>query len=289
MRKIEVFPAEPQGAWGWPVAANFIMVGAGTGFYLFSLIVTGLEERPFAMFNQVPYGLLAPVLAIVGFLALTTEVGRPLRGIYLLSNLRQAWVSRETLLFSVFVPLAFLDWFIQYPVIRVLTIAAALALMISQGAVLYQVRAITGWNVLVMPVFFIASGFASGGGVFLLISGLTRSPLMLSAIIILITALSSNLVIWLLYLYRFRSAAFREAIVKLRSPLNLIITVGLGHILPLILLCSLTERNYYELERSYLVEIVTGAAILMGVMIQKNAVVLRASNVKAILMGAFKN
>jgi len=289
MKNIEVLTASPQGAWRWPAAANFILVGAGTGFYLFSFLVTVFEDRPFAMSKHVSFGLLAPVLVAMGFLALATKDGHPSRGIYLFRNLRRAWLSRETFFFSVFVPVAILDWFIQNPVIRGLSIAAALALMVSQGAILYQIRAITGWNVMFIPALFISSGLASGGGVVLLIGGLTRSPLPLSTIIMAMAAISVNLAIWLLYLYWFRGAAFREAIEKLRRPYSLMITIGLGHILPLVLLFSLAGLGYSVAESPFPAETVSGLAILSGVILQKKAIVLRASNMKAIIIGASTN
>ena len=289
MKNIEVLPAAPQGAWGWSAATNFILVGAGTGFYLFSFIVTVLEERPFVISKHITFGLIAPVLVAMGFLALGTEGGRPSRGIYLFRNLRQAWLSRETFFFSVFVPIAILDWIIPNPVFRVLSLAAALALMISQGAILYQIRAIMGWNVLFIPALFISSGFTSGGSVVLLLGGLTRSPLMLSTIIIEMTALSANAVIWLLYLYWIHRAAFREAIVRLRRPFALITIVGLGHILPLTFLFLLAVSGNPESKWPFVVETVIGLAVLFGVILQKKAVVLWVSNMKAIIIETSDN
>lgn len=288
MKNIEVLPAAPQRAWGWTAAANFILVGAGTGFYLFSFFAAFLEEGPFAVSKQVPYGLCALVLVFMGFLALAAKDGHPSRGFYLFRNLRQAWLSRETFFWTVFVSVAILDWLIPNAVFRIISLGAALALMISQGAILYQIRAITGWNVLVMPVLFISSGFVSGGGVVLFIGGSTRSPLALSTIIIGMAALSANLAIWILYLYGYRNDAFREATEKLRRSRSLIITVGLGHILPLALLCSLAWRNSFEAKPPFLAETVSGLAILLGVIFQKKAVVLMASNMKAIIIGASK-
>ena len=288
MKKIEVFPAVPQGAWGWQAAANFILGGAGTGFYLFSLIVMALEDSSFVLSKQVPYGFLAPVLAAIGFLALTTKPGRPLRGVYLFGNIRQAWVSRETLFWTLFIPVATLDWFIQNPVIRVIAIVLSLAFMISQGAILYQIRAISGWNVFIIPVFFLSSGFASGAGMYLLTGNLSRSSVTLSTILIVLAILSINLVIWLLYLYLYRSKAYREAMERLRRPLNLFITISLGHILPAILLFLFIVWGN-ESERHFFAEIVVGVAVLLGIIIQKMAIVISASNMKTILIGSSKN
>jgi DMSO reductase anchor subunit len=289
MKNIEVLPATPQRAWGWPAAANFILGGTGAGFYLFSYLVIVLEDRHLSLSRHIAFGLLAPILVIIGILALAIMEGRPSRAIYLFHNLRQAWLSRETFFLGVFIPAAILDWLIPNPIIRVISVAAALALMVSQGAILYQIRAITGWNVLFIPVLFISSGLASGGGVVLLIGGLTRSPLPLSTIIMAMAAISINLAIWLLYLYWFRGAAFREAIEKLRRPYSLMITIGFGHILPLVLLFSLAGLGYSVAESPFPAETVSGLAILLGVISQKKAIVLRASNMKAIIIGASTN
>ncbi|MCC6543252.1 MAG: hypothetical protein IT392_01965 [Nitrospirae bacterium] len=289
MKKIEIFPAEPQDAWGWQIAANFILVGAGTGFYLFNIFIIVLEDRTIALSRHIPYSLLAPVLAAMGFFALTMKPGRPLRSIYLFRNLRQAWVSRETLLWGVFIPLAIFDWYMPGMILRILTIVAAFSLMISQGAILYQIRAIMGWNLLVMPIFFISSGLASGGGVFLLVKGMTRSPLMSGPMIIAMIAVIANLAMWLLYLCRFRSAVFRKALYKLRRPLNLSVTIGIGHLLPVFLLCSFIGWNYYEPESLFLAEIVCGAAVLVGIIFQKMAIIISASNMKAVVIEASKN
>jgi len=289
MKKIELLPAEQQEAWRWQAAVNFILVGAGTGFYLFSFLVTVFEDTPFAMSKPISYGLLAPILVTMGFLTLTTEAGRPSRGIYLFRNIRHAWLSRETFFFSVFVPIAILDLFIPNLVFRALSIASALALMSSQGSILYQIRAITTWNVLLVPVFFISSGLASGGGVFLLIGGLTGSPLILSAIITVMAALSANLAIWFLYLNWIPSITFRAAIERLRRPFAMITIVGLGHILPLTLLTILVMFGKAESKWTIYVETVMGMAVLFGVILQKKALVLRASNMKAIIIEADNN
>jgi DMSO reductase anchor subunit len=289
MKKVEILKTEPQRTWGWPVTANFVLCGMGTGFYLFSLGVGVLEEGFLAMSKQVPYGLLAPVLVALGFLALASEAGNPSKGFHLFRKLRQAWLSRETFFWSIFLPIAVLDWLIPNLFFRIISVITALALMVSQGFILYQIRAIMGWNVPTIPALFISSGFTSGGGVALLISGLDQSQLSLSSIIIGIIALSVNLVIWFFYLYWSRKTVFCEAIKNLRQPLFLIITVGLGHILPLFLLSILAWLGRVNAGEFFHIVTLTGLAILLGVIFQKKAIVERASKMKAIMIEASKN
>jgi len=282
IKNITIFQAAPQHVWGWPGIVNFILGGAGTGIYLVNFVEGILQNGSSAMSKHVPLGPLGPVLAILGFVALTTEAMQPMRGIHLFRNLRRSWLSRETLFWLVFVSAAILDWFIPNTFFRIVAVPSALALMVSQGFILFQMRAITTWNLPVMPLFFISSGFTSGSGLVLLIGGLTKSPLSLSMIMIGIIALSVNLSIWFLYLHWSRSTDFLKATKKLRRPFALITIVGLGHILPLAFLFLSAVSGNSESKRPFLVETVSGLAILIGVILQKKAIVLRASHMKEI-------
>ena len=289
VKNIMILSAVPQGVWGWPGVINFILGGAGTGLYLVNFVAEFFQNGSSVVSRHAQLGLLGPILAILGFVALTTEAGHPTRGIHLFRNLRSAWMSRETLFWSLFVPAAILDWFIPSPFFRIVAVPSALALMVSQGLILYQMRAIRTWNMPVMPLFFISSGFISGTGVVLLIGGLIKLPLSLSTIVIGITTISVNLIIWLLYLTCFRCNDFLEATEKLRRPLSLIITVGLGHILPLVLLFLLAVWAGSEARGPFLLEAVSGLAILLGVTFQKKAIVAKASQLKAITIEASKD
>ena len=289
VKNITILSAEPQRVWGWPGIINFILGGAGTGLYLVDFVAGIFQNGPSVLSRHAQFGLLGPILVILGFVALTTEAGHPTRGIHLFRNLRSAWLSRETLFWSVFVPTAILDWFIPNQFFRIVAVPSALALMISQGLILFQIRAVTAWNMPAIPLFFISSGFISGAGVLLLIRGLINSPLSLSTIVIGIIALSVNLIIWFLYLNCFRCNDFLEATEKLRRPLSLIITVGLGHVLPLVLLFLVAVRDCSESDGPYLLEAVSGLAILLGVAFQKKAIVAKASQLKSITIEALKD
>jgi DMSO reductase anchor subunit len=281
VKSTTILQAGLQHVWGWPGIANFFLVGAGTGFYLVNFLEGMLHNESSALSQHVPLGLLGPVLAILGFLALTTEAGQPMRGVHLFRHLRHAWLSRETLCWTLFVLSAILNWWIPRLFFQIIAVPAALVLMISQGFILYQMRAITTWNVPLMPLFFISSGFMSGSGVVMLIGGLTRSLLPLSAIIIGIVALSANLCVWFLYLHSCRNTEFLKATEKLRRPFMAVTIVGLGHILPLVLLFLLVSGRTGGTWLS-IVGIVSGLAMLYGVFLQKKAIVSRASYMKEI-------
>lgn len=260
----------------------------GTGFYLFSFVAEVLEAGLFAVPRQGPYGLLAPVLVVLGFLALASEAGSPSKGFYLFRGYRSAWLSRETLLWSLFLPIAVLDWFLPNPFLRLLSVGFAVALMVSQGFILYQIKAVAGWHVPIMPVFFISSGFASGASLFLLIGGLAHVPLMLRTILIAMTAVSANLVIWLFYLYRSQSGVFAESTKSLRRPLYLILILGLGHGVPLCFLAVLAMGGRREAGHMFdTMLICTDLLMLAGVILQKRGILQRAAKMKAITIEAF--
>ncbi len=174
-------------------------------------------------------------------------------------------------------------------VFRILSIAAGLALMASQGFLLYQIRAIAAWRVPILPIFFISSGLASGGGIVLLISGLTRSQLQLTTVPIVGGALGANLVIWLFYLYWLCKVGTRDPKERLGRPIAPIITVGLGHVFPLIVLFLMAVRDHSELDGPFLLEAVSGFAILLGVVFQKTAIIAKVSQLKPITIAVAEN
>jgi phenylacetyl-CoA:acceptor oxidoreductase subunit 2 len=286
LRNTELLLAARQTIWGRPASANFILGGAGAGLYLFSFITGVLQDGALAVSKPLSSGLVGPVLVALGFLALAIEAGRPLRGIHLFRHLRRSWISRETLFAGLFISAAVIDRMFPDSLFRIVAAAAGLGLMVSQGFILFQAKAITAWNVPLMPLFFTSSGFTSGGAVSLLIGALTKSALSSSTIVLVMIALSTTLVIWLLYLYRSRGIAFREATEELRRPFALIVTLGFGHMLPLVLLFLAAARADSETNGPFLIETAISLAILIGVIWQKGAIVLSVSHMKEIRIGA---
>ena len=283
MQNIELIPPRTQKIWHWPAVANLVLSGAGTGFYLLIFIDAFLYGNAFAASKPLPFGLVAPVIVSLGFFTLTLEAGRPFRGQYLFRHLRHSWISREVLAFAIFVPAAFFDWLFPNPILRALSFLSALGLMITQGFIVYRTKAITSWNVPIIPIYFISSGLASATGLALLIGILVKIPVVRGLPTIAIVCVIANLVVWILYLYRSRSIDFRLATGKLRRPLALITTVGLGHVIPLILLLYLTKTHAETGAKfSYIFAVLSGLAIFSGVTLQKNAIILKSAYIRGI-------
>lgn len=287
---MELIRPMKQRVWGWPGVVNLILGGMATGFYLLSSLVTVLQNGVPGASQSAGFKLVAPVLTGLGFLTLTIEAGHPLRSRHLFRYLRRSWMSRETLAASIFVPAAFLDWLLPHPALWILAAAAAMGLMVCQGSIVYRARAVIAWNVPFMPLFFLTSGFATGGGLALLVS-LGELTLEVGPVAIGLICAVLDLVVWLLYLYRSRDAAFREATQALRRPNALILTVGIGHLLPVLLLFLLLAAPHIDAiaELWRIAAALAGLAMVVGGVSQKAGIVLKAGYLRGIVLAGLRS
>jgi phenylacetyl-CoA:acceptor oxidoreductase subunit 2 len=231
------------------------------------------------------FKLLAPVLAGLGFLTLTVEAGRPLRGWHLWRHLRRSWMSRETVAGVVFILAAILDWLFPHPALWALAAAAAMGLMVSHGCILYRVRAVAAWHVCPVPLLFLTSGFTMGSGLVLLASPgeMTRGidPVLIGLVCVVLDAVT-----WFLYLRWSHDTAFLQATKPLRRTSSLIFTVGTGHLLPaLLLLLLLAVPAIGGGVGMTIVAALAGLAIMVGGVSQKAGIVLSAGYPRGIVLG----
>jgi phenylacetyl-CoA:acceptor oxidoreductase 26-kDa subunit len=288
---MELIPAQKQKVWKWPAATNFSLGGMGTGFYLVGLLLVHMTVAGSwfpALLQTAPFKLLGPALVGLGFLALTTEAGRPQRGLNLFRHLRRSWMSRETLAAALFIPLAGLDWLFPNPALSLLAAAAGLALMVCQGFILYRARGVTAWNSRWMPLFFITSGLATGSGLMLVV--LTLFNLLFGARVYAVVPLPLvalgagvlNLGIWWVYTWK-SDRAFQKATSALRHPNALAFIVGVGHLLPIVLLLlTLTLIPSGAPQSATLV--VAGLALMFGGVRQKFGIILEAGYLRPIVL-----
>jgi len=230
-----------QKVWGWPVVANFILAEAAGGFYILSFLKVKIEGTAGDATPSVAYHLLVPAAMVcLGFICLKIKSKRSLRACDLLRSIRTSWMSREFLAGTLFVAALFLTSLFPHPVLRILGAGAALGLMLSQGFIVYSARGVPAWNVAIIPLVFLTSGFVSGGGLmFVLLDWATTER---SFAVMGIVCVAMNLVIWLLYLHWSFDREFRQATEALRRPNALIVTVGVGHFLPVCLLFLVVMR-----------------------------------------------
>ncbi len=278
---MELIQAKKQKVWGWPGVVNFTLGGMASGFYLLGSLSMVLRDGMVGLSQPAGFKLVAPALIGLGFLALTTEAGHPLRARYLLRYLRRSWMSRETLAGALFVPAAVLDWLFPHPALWGLAAAAALGLMLSHGFIVYRVRGVTAWNVPLVPVLFLSSGFFTGGGLVLL-AALRGSALRVGQVVIGLICVLLDLAVWLLFLNGSRDPTFREATGSLRRPKSLFFIVGIGHLLPalsLLLLLVLPGVGPWRVFAA-----LAGLAIVAGGVGQKASVILEAGYLRGLAL-----
>lgn len=225
-----------QETWGLAVGANFSLGGLGAGLYLVASFLAAVFGRPGSS-GIAPnwYKLLATGLVGLGFLSLVAEAGRPERARFLLAHLRRSWMSRESLAGALFVTATLLDWAVPHPALWFLATMGALGLVVSHGFILYRAEGVAGWNDVGIPSLFVASALAAGGGLLSVIAaarGEPAPPLYVTTVV----CLAISLLTWLSYLGRAsRSGGGRVSRRLRRLPIHVAV-VGMGHVLPMLLL-----------------------------------------------------
>jgi len=148
--------------------------------------------------------------------------------------------------------------------------------------IVYRARGVTAWNVSVMPVLFLASGLAKGFGLVLIafaLSGIAPSG---AALFAGFACVLFNLLTWLRYL-RQPNAAFQAATEALRRNDSLILSVGVGQLLPIALVYILAALSLdATLVRA--LAALGGVALLFGGVMQKASVMLQAGYLRAIAL-----
>ena len=280
--KIRILKSREQNVWGWPAAVNFILGGAAASFFLLGTLIVSLNEYAHTVLNPIALHLLPPLMVGIGFVCLTVEVGRPLRGHQLFRRVCVSRMSQETLAGSIFVFTVILNWVFPHITVLICAATASMALLISQGAMVYHARAVIAWNVPLIPLLFVTSGFATGAGLLLIIlGGLTSGHYTL--LMAIICALL-NLLVWLLYLRWSHEPAFRTATEMLRGLESRILILGIGHLMPIIVLLSvlITEGVDTGTKLAEFAIPAMGLALIIGSAIQKAAIILRAGNLREI-------
>lgn len=265
---LELVPSRQQTVWHWPAVVNFLLGGMAAGLFISSLIggMTGLAVNR--------YGWLAPLLACLGFASLALEAGHPWRSIYLFRHLGRSWMSREALAGLFFIGLGLLNWVAPQPALAWGTAAAGALLLISQGFMIYRARAVAAWNTPRLLVQFLTSGLAAGSALALLLW-----PESAFLPLFVLTWAALDLAAWLFYLYAPHDDAFQQAVRPLQRPRPLLFTIGLGRLLPLILLGGTAVFSPGT-------AITTTAALLLilGSAAQKAGLILQAGSLRGIQM-----
>lgn len=295
---MELIKPQRQRVWKLPAVVNFTCGGIGTGFYMLALLIAlpkngdwlasllSNNEWLSLAVQAAMFKLIGPAFVAIGFVALTTEAGRPQRGINLFRHLRRSWMSRETLAFAIFALFALLDWLVPNLILRSVAAFGAIFLMFCQGMIPYRARGVISWNVSLMPIYFITSGFATGGGLLLLVLALFGASQPVTPILIQMesAALIANLFLWISYL-GLSDQGFQRATTDLRGAKYLAGVVALGHAFPLLLLVG-TMLGWWS---SPVILALAGALAIFGSALSKWGIVIDAGYLRAITLSASKS
>ncbi len=282
---IQIIEAKKQREWGWPAVFNFIFGGTAAGFYLLYLLMASFRINAPGVCQTNGLIILAPIMVVMGFLGLTVEVGRPMRSRYIFNN-RHSWMTLEAIAGTIFVSGVILDWFSPHIVIHIITAVAAVMFLISQGFIVYRARAVTAWNVSLMPVLFISSSLTMGIGMVLLLVAMGFFTLGYDMVVIGLTCIVLNLLLWFFYLYRYKDKEFRKSTKAMRRAYTLIVVAGIGHMLPILLLFLLLVLLSFDMgdKNKHIASAIAGLAIIVGGASQKSGIILQCGYLRGIVL-----
>jgi DMSO reductase anchor subunit len=281
---MELVQPKKQHVWDWPVVVNFTLGGMAAGFYLLNFLLKTFQGNMPDRYQTVVFKLLPPILVGLGFISLTGEAGRSLRGRYLLGNLHSSWMSRETLMGALFILSAGLDFLSPHVIFKISALLAAAGLIISHGFIVYRAVAVKSWNDPLIPLHFVTSGLSMGVGLTLLLGGCSNITFGPPSILTGIICILLNLIVWLTYRYLQGDIFFLSTS---GSPVSSMLTLGIGHLLPVVLLLLHVLMPAAETKGTFqdILSALAGLAILAGGVGQKVVILLGDNYLRGIMMG----
>ncbi|MGZ8390569.1 MAG: hypothetical protein ACXWVL_08270, partial [Rhodoplanes sp.] len=164
--KVRTRGVEPwhQQHWNWKAAANFLCGGAGAGLFAF-VALAGLGDAP-----VLAGGLTALAVVAFGLFLLLFKIGQPFRFSYVLRQPQRSWMSREAWVAGAFFPVALAAIWFENGVALILAALLGFAFMVCQAMMFYASKGIPAWRQQTLVPLLVATGFAEGSGLFLLVA-----------------------------------------------------------------------------------------------------------------------
>lgn len=255
--------SKKQNVWGFPAAGNFFLGGIGAGLYVVIFCLESAGVNTAIMLSPVLLHILPSALVCTGFLVVALEAGRPARGPLMLLNPGSSWMSREVFAGIIFVVFSILNMVLRNEAFEYFTVSAAVLLLLSHGFVVYRARAVTAWNVPVLPLLFLASGCAGGAGLLLVIIALSNASISREVTFGCIAFLGLDLSAWTAYSWWNKDRHFRRATKVLRNKTVSLFIAG-GNILTIMLLITilLNDMAAHTLKNQTTIAGLTGAMVL---------------------------
>jgi formate-dependent nitrite reductase membrane component NrfD len=161
-----------QRIWGWPIAMYLFLGGLGGGCYLLGVLFDLFSSGP-AVITKVGI-VLGPPVVLIGVLFLAADLGRPAQAIRAIMRPTTSWISRGTIILTIFLLLGGihiflwiwpLDWLAHSIIVRK-TLGAmgglfAFLTILYTGLLLGALRPIPFWCSPLLPVLFLTSGLST--------------------------------------------------------------------------------------------------------------------------------
>jgi len=218
--------------WDWRAAGNFIGGGSGTGLLLFSAIQIWMGQ------NVIQYALPASGLSLLGLGLVWLEIGRPLRSINVFLNPHTSWMSRESIIAVLLLPLGFFSYIIRSPAVITAAALAALLFLYCQARIIKAATGIPAWRVRQVVPLILATGLTEGFGLLLVLNNLLQPQLEMARLLldIAILLLLLRMVSWHRYWRVINNEAPEQTIVVINAAYPVFFM--LGFLAPLALLIS---------------------------------------------------
>jgi hypothetical protein len=188
-------------------------------------------------------------------------------------------MSREVLAGIVFVGFAVLDAVFPAVLFKVPAVLGASGLLLSQGFMVNRSKAVAAWSRKIIPLHFVASGMTLGFGLLLIsapVANHVPSPRLIG---LGMAFMFLSFVLWMQWVYLSGEESAAQAASALRRTESIAISVGLGHVFPLLLLICLLLLGPLPptSATSGVLCLLSGGTILVGGVFQKGALLLQSN------------
>ncbi|MEE2745547.1 MAG: 4Fe-4S dicluster domain-containing protein [Pseudomonadota bacterium] len=263
----------PQPFWDMRAAMNFILGGFGAGLIAISYLTyisSGLEE------NILPtLYIIGAVIIVIGLFFVWLKIGRKFRALYVLLRPQTSWMSREVYAVGFLFAFCALDYFYLSTIAHLLVALAALVFLFCQAKILSSSMGIPAWRSPLIPWMLLFSGLYEGIGLLNLclaiifididaINILVAYSLVLNAV---------NLYLWIRYIIDSDKAGISPLAQTILSKASVWVHL-FAHFIPATFSIVLLIYPVFKTE----LLIGTGLAILVGSVIWKSVIIIRASH-----------
>ncbi|WP_419658229.1 hypothetical protein Dvar_71630 [Desulfosarcina variabilis str. Montpellier] len=273
--------------WGWPAVLNFFLGGMGSLFYAVSFLFDGSLSAHAPGNEWGFWRLIGPGLSALGFLAVVTEAGKPRHAVFLLQHLHRSWMSREVLAGGLFIGGAVGYALSSLPALKWLAIAAAVCLSVCQAMMLYDSKGVTLWSAAIVPLQCLSANLLAAAALLLgvaLWTGTAQMVLMAATMVLILVDGGA----WVVLLRHRPTTEHRNARIPLFKTSSFLIALGVGHLLPFLLLVAVLVINAIGDGQGVLMHSLIPMTVLMvlaGGLAQKADVVLDGNSLRPIQRG----